>query len=439
MKPFFSAILIVFIAYQSVQAQFSFNGQILNRSEYRHGYGNLIDTSASAAFSIGQRSRLTAAYATEKARFALSLQDIRTWGNTPQANIIDGYLSLHEAYLEILFNDKLSAKIGRQELDYDDARFLGNLDWVLQARSHDIALLKYADTTQQLQIHAAFAYNQTGDFLSGSYYSLSNQYKIAQMLWINKKWNNWTMGFLLWNNGLQADSSIVHREKVNYTTTLGIPICQYKLKNFALQGFFYYQLGRDIKNKELAAIDASAELNYNKKLNAEKNNKIGLSIGFEYLSGTSQTDTANHKNQSFNPLYGTNHRHNGYMDYFYVGGRHINSVGLIDAYFNLKYDLNAKVFLGGSLHYFSAAQDLKDPQLSAYQDADPYLGTEIDLSAGYRFSESVSFQAGYSQLFAANSLALLRNTSTEANTQNWAYLAILFRPGMKNKFTGLKW
>lgn len=440
MKSFLIILFIIGITCHDAQAQFNLNGQILNRSEYRHGYGTLIDTSQSAAFAIGQRSRLGATYSSEKVRFALTMQDIRTWGNTPQAKISDGFLSLHEAYVELYFNPKLSAKIGRQELDYDDARFLGNLDWVLQARAHDIALLKYVDTTKQIQIHAGFAYNQTGDFLNGNYYSLTNQYKIAQMLWVHKKWRDYlTMGFLFWNNGLQADTSIVHREKVNYTTTLGIPICQYELDDWALKGFFYYQFGSDISNKKVAAFDVSAELRYSHSLNAEKKRKIGMSTGFEYLSGTSQLAIAPTTNESFNPFYGTNHRHNGYMDYFYVGGRHINSVGLLDVYFNLKYDVNPKLFVGGSVHYFSAAADIIDRTSTVLLAAKPYLGTEIDLSAGYIFSESVSFQAGYAQLFAGNSFSFLRPTATKSDTQNWAYFAVLFRPNMKNKFTGLKW
>ena len=55
----------------------------------------------------------------------------------------------------------------------------------------------------------------------------------------------------------------------------------------------------------------------------------------EMMRGTEKT-----KNNSFSPLYGTNHAHNGYMDYFYVGGRYENGVGLQDMYLYTKYDIN---------------------------------------------------------------------------------------------------
>ena len=34
-------------------------------------------------------------------------------------------------------NEKFAFKVGRQEINYDDARIFGNVDWAMQARSHD--------------------------------------------------------------------------------------------------------------------------------------------------------------------------------------------------------------------------------------------------------------------------------------------------------------
>lgn len=437
MNRFFTILIGIQILFtQSALAQFNLSGQILNRSEYRHGYGNLIDSGVNPAFSIGQRSRLNATYQVDKVRMGMAIQDIRTWGNTPQTKITDGFLSVHEAWLEFNISPKFAAKIGRQELDYDDARFLGNLDWALQARAHDIALLKYTDSAQKLSIHGGFAYNQTADVLSGNYYNLVNQYKLAQFFWFNKKWDKFTLGGLIWNNGLQGDSAVFKEEKVLYTTTIGLPVIRYQEHNWTFNGFFYYQFGNDIKDRKVNAIDASAEVNYTRSYTHGK--KLSATLGVEYLSGTSQTDTANKEIKSYNPMYGTNHRHNGYMDYFYVGGRHLNSVGLIDGYFNLKYDFNSKFFAGMNLHYFQSAAAIRDTKVAGIVEASSYLGTELDLTAGYIFNDVLSFQAGYSQMFASESMKLLRGGNA-AGVQNWGYFAILFRPNMKNKFTGLKW
>lgn len=439
MKKIILVLAIYLMSSNTLFSQFNLSGQILNRSEYRHGFGTLLDTGVAAGFSIGQRSRLNATYSADKVKFGMAVQDIRTWGNTSQIKITDGMFSVHEAWMDIQFNSNISAKIGRQELDYDDARFLGNLDWALQARAHDIALLKYNDSANHLQVHAGFAFNQTGDFMSGTYYNQANQYKIAQMFWLNKKWNKFTVGFLFWNNGMQSDTTITkNKDKVNYTATFGIPVLEYKEKDWTFRGFFYYQFGWDQRDKNVAAFDGNAEINYTKQLDATKKNKISLTGGFEYISGTSQIDPANTQNNSFNPLYGTNHRHNGYMDYFYVGGRHINSVGLMDGYLRTKYEFNPNIFIGATMHIFNSAADIRDINLGGLNKASSYLGTELDVTGGYKFSEAISFQGGYSQMFGSESLQMLRGGNKDA-VQNWAYLAILFRPGMKNKFTGLKW
>ncbi|MDZ7608893.1 MAG: hypothetical protein U5K79_25710 [Cyclobacteriaceae bacterium] len=52
------------------------------------------------------------------------------------------------------------------------------------------------------------------------------------------------------------------------------------------------------------------------------------------------TDLTDTNDKSFNPLYGTNHKFYGYMDYFYVGNSHGQvgngtTSGLIDLIKNL--------------------------------------------------------------------------------------------------------
>lgn len=64
--------------------QFTVGGQILQRSEFRNGYGKLIDTTQSPAVFIGHRARIHALYTHEKVRFHVSVQDVRTWGNAEQ-------------------------------------------------------------------------------------------------------------------------------------------------------------------------------------------------------------------------------------------------------------------------------------------------------------------------------------------------------------------
>jgi hypothetical protein len=80
---------------------------------------------------------------------------------------------------------------------------------------------------------------------------------------------------------------------------------------------------------------------------------------------------------AFTPFYGTNHKFNGFMDYFYVGN-HINSVGLNDVY--LKYNWSKKKFvINADLHYFASAGKIAE-------DTENNLGTELDLTFSYKNS-----------------------------------------------------
>ena len=123
------------------QHKIELSGQYLTRLEQRHGYRNLANLNSKSAVFFTQRVRLNFDYQNKYVRLFTSIQDARVWGNEPQAQNV-GSFGLHEGWAEIFIKDKASIKLGRQELVYDDHRLLGNLDWVMAARSHDGLVIK---------------------------------------------------------------------------------------------------------------------------------------------------------------------------------------------------------------------------------------------------------------------------------------------------------
>ncbi len=427
--------LIVTLAPQQASAQLTWGGQLLQRAEFRNGYGKLIDTAQSPAVFVGQRARIEATYSLEKVRFHVSLQDIRTWGSTPQANASDAFLSVHEAWSEIQLDSNWTLKLGRQELNYDNSRFLGNLDWVLQARSHDMALAKYE--RGNFKLHIGAAYNAAAESLVDQPYAVPNQYKAAQMLWMEDHWGKFQLSFLFWNNGLQythTDSiGEVTAQGVRYSQTIGLPTIRYESGNFTLSGFYYQQLGVDVADRTIQAYDASAQGSYLFDLNKEKGIALRTTLGGELLSGTAQ-DATDNVNRSYSPMFGTNHVFNGYMDNFFAGGWPAHATGLLDVFLRVRYDFNKRTFVSMDIHEFqTAANVIKDGQ-----KMDGQLGNEIDLSFGHIVNDVLSVQAGYSQMFATTTLEKVEAVPTMANVQNWTYIAILIRPKMKKRFTGLQ-
>ncbi len=151
-----------------------------------------------------------------------------------------------------------------------------------------------------------------------------------------------------------------------------------------------------------------------------KPGKIAFVLGFESLSGTDQSGEST--NHSFFPLYGTNHKFNGLMDYFYVGN-HANNVGLNDVYAKALIPMGAKSSLGTDLHFFSSNADLK-------QNLSKNLGTELDLVFSRTIAKNIKMNAGYSQLFDTESMQNIKGVSNSAKTNNWGWVLLIVNPNL---------
>lgn len=427
------AVLLLFFSIPSY-SQFDFSAQIIQRSEFRNGYGQLIGKGTDPAVFISYRARLQFEYKVKKLRLYSSIQDVRTFGNTPQIKLNDPFLSVHEAYADILADSSWAIRIGRQELNYDNFRFLGNLDWALQARAHDFILIKYENNA--LKVHVGGGYNQDNEKLAGGIFTTGNQYKTAQLARIEYGYKNFDFSFLFWNDGRQfvvkdsADKVI--SKGVRFKQTIGLPMLRYRIGNTTIGAFYYHQLGKDVSNKTMNAFDASLFVSQRVPINKEKKTGFTFTLGTEVISGTATNNTSQN-NFSFSPLYGTNHAHNGYMDMFFVGGRFENSVGLYDAFLRIKYDVTSNIFLSLNTHYFNAYAKVYNNT----ENLNPYLGTELDFTFGYKIIESVSIQAGYSHLLQSNTMNVLEKVAEPNEVQNWAYLMLVYRPFSDKKFIGL--
>lgn len=427
-------LLGAFVLAGPSSAQFTFGGQLVQRGEYRNGYGKLIPEGADPAMFISQRSRIQGEYQHGRMRMFLSVQDVRTWGNTPQLNSTDSSLSAHEAFVEIRLDTNWTMKLGRQELNYDNARFLGNVDWALQGRSHDMALIKFERNAYKL--HFGGGFNEDSESLTWDPYSTRGQYRTALMLHGERKFRRLDLAVLFWNNGRQfvdRDSAdVITGHGIRSSRTLGISTLKYQWKQNGISGFAYYQTGRDVKNTPINAVDMGVQLTRLFHTNDAKKNQLRLTLGGELISGNA-TGASSDRNKAFSPMYGTNHMHNGYMDLFFVGGRYEGLTGLKDLFVLTRFDISSAFFISMNGHLFSTYADYAVNGVVQ----DRMLGTELDATAGYVLSNSVSFQAGYSQLFATSTLEKIQNVPDPQSIQNWAYLMIVFRPGSDKKFIGL--
>ncbi|WP_299133965.1 alginate export family protein [uncultured Tenacibaculum sp.] len=402
-NTYLSSILLLFITTLSY-SQLKIDAELRPRAEYRHGFKTLFPNDANAAMFVSQRTRLNTSFSMDKLNFHISFQDVRVWGDVPQLNIADANgLSLQQAWAEILLDRNFSLKLGRQEVVYDDSRIFGNVNWAQQARSHDMALLKYKKN--DFRIDVGLAFNQSKEGLVGTNLTTPKTYKAMQFAWFHKEWNNFSGSFLFLNNGLQSSIGL------KYSQTIGTHI-KTKVYRLDIVSNLYYQFGNDILNRDLSAYLLGLEANY------KVTDKIKLGLGMELLSGNDY-NTPGNKNYAFTPFYGTNHKFNGLMDYFYVGN-HANNVGLLDVYMKVNYKLNPKSSLTTFIHNFSAAADINTT-------VSKQLGTELDIVYGYKFTKEIGIKAGYSHMFPTEGMEILKGNN-DNNTNNWGWVMVTIKP-----------
>lgn len=409
-------VLITFTTI-SINAQtLEVDADLRARFEYRHGFNNLFPDNAEPAAFVNQRTRLNIGYETEKLQLFVAVQDVSIWGDTRQILPVDGNdsFSLFQAWGQLQFNENWSTKVGRQVISYDDERIFGALDWAMQGRFHDAAIIKFKKDDFMLDVGGAFSQererNEGNDFSIQGFFT----YKSMQYAYLKKSWKKSSASFLFLNTGFQNFTGVNNDEPdgVSYRQTAG-SYFKFPINKVNFAGSAYYQFGEVNNTTDLAAYQLSLEGTY-------KSGKVLYGLGFEMLSGTDQDGDS--KNKSFFPLYGTNHKFNGFMDYFYVGN-HANNVGLNDVYAKAVITTGEKSSLLLKGHYFAANADLTG-------GADKYLGTEVDVVYTQKLIKNVKLNVGYSHMFASESMSLIKGGRPNDNTNNWGWVQLIINPNL---------
>ncbi len=413
-KNFVILFLLSILSFCEMYCQFTVDADLRARFEYRHGFNNLFPNDADPAAFVAQRSRLNIGYQEELFKIFLSVQDVSTWGDTRQILPVDGNdsFSLFQAWGQVFLNDQWSLKAGRQVISYDDQRIFGGLDWAMQGRFHDAALVKFTDDGFDMDL--GFAFSQEGQVNDGTAFNIQGffTYKAMQYAYLKKAWERNSVSFLFLNTGFQKFTGVNEDEPdgVFYRHTAG-SYFKFPIDNVNLSGSLYYQFGNANAITDLSAYQFLLEATYK-----PENTLYG--IGLELLSGTDQNGDS--KNKSFFPLYGTNHKFNGFMDYFYVGN-HANNVGLNDFYGKVVFTIGEKSTMLFKAHYFLSNANLLN-------DADKYLGTEMDVVYTGVISKALKFNVGYSHMFASESMSLIKGGRPNDNTNNWAWVQLIIAP-----------
>lgn len=413
-------LLIIFIALtQTSYAQLGISADLSPRAEYRHGYRRMPLENDKAAININQRSRLILDWRSENLITKFSFQDVRVWGQVPQKTPAP-FMEIHEAWAELLFNSTLSLRIGRQELRYDNQRFLAINDWIPQGQKHDMALLKYEGDAGKL--HFGSAFNQEWAAFGrnfGTNYGVNN-YKYMNFLWYNRNiTEDANLSLLAIADGFEEQKGLNHNPmhvRGTYSAML-----KYNLDGISLMLNPALQNGKTRQGKDIAAWYIRAE--------AETRPLDGLRtiFGIEILSGNDPED--NEKFRAFDPTHGAGHANSGLMDYFTNYPVHTAGAGLTNPFIKNNIRINANTTASADLHLFFIQNDFLayNVENDSFEKINKYLGTELDLLINYRFNEFTRIIGGFSMMFGSESMEIIKGGSSNEPAY-YVYIMLRIRP-----------
>lgn len=393
--------------------------EVRPRLEFRSGFKTPLQHGQDPAVFVEQRSRVHLNYTTAPIMVRLVAQDVRIWGNQnsiykSEANLINMY----EAWAQYAFDGAWAVRFGRMELDYDNARFLGNLDWAQQGRSHDAVVIRYHNGSTGWSANLGATWNQANvtepGKLSGNFYPLSGNNKTMQFVWLNRKFETGAVSVLLHNDARQRADTTIH-----FMQTLGINGF-HQVGETTLRGEAYLQTGADGMGNDVSAYLLGFEVN--RAFDARQ-----LALGVDISSGSKRDATTNN---AFNPLYGTNHKFYGFMDYFHVGNAFRQpggtfDVGLINVFQKLSWNLDARSNLGVHVHQFVAPVDIFDATGNVMSS---YLGTEMDIMFTWRPTPVAAFTFAYSVMVQTDTMNRIKSSTNAKDLQQWAFVMLLVRP-----------
>ncbi|MCI0747981.1 MAG: alginate export family protein [Verrucomicrobia subdivision 3 bacterium] len=408
------------------------NAYLLERLRVRAGYTD-------KWFSALVEGRSSLAQGDE--RFA-STGPVPKKGEGPEQDSID----LHQAYFTVGNHKEfpLSLKVGRQELSYGEERLVGAFAWNNIGRVFDAAKLRWQNEwfgadffTSRVVIPEDGRFNVANDYdwFSGVY---ATSPKIPK--------HSLDIYFLSRNASPEAAIAEPHPQfpqpsaRDIYTFGARLKSNPGQIGNWDYTIDLIGQLGnfRDPRAGAPAArLDHEAYAVVLQGGYTFKDAWATPRLGVEYAHGSGDSDPTDDKHSTFENLFPTNHKFYGYMDLFSLQNIHD-----VRGIFQLKPHPRLSVAVEG--HSFWLA-DTSDSLYNAGGVArggvntnvgngngygvnstyDSYVGSEVDVVAGYAVTRFAQLEAGYGHFFVGDYVEDSLSNPTRGSTDaDWVYVQL---------------
>jgi len=401
------------------------NAYVLERIRYHLGYTD-------KWWSAYVEGRSSLAQNDERwAYFPAAAGTVARKGDGPESDIID----LHQAYVT-LGNHKefpLSLKVGRQEMIYGEERLIGAFGWNNIGRVFDAVKLRWQNPLFGADFFGSrvvipedgrFNVENDYDFFSGVYATTT---KIPK--------NTLEVYLLARNASLQAVRAEPSPQNPQpsardiYTAGLRFKSNPGELGNFdyTLEGAYQFgdfrdpRAGAPAKRLDHEAYMVVLQTGYTfNDLWAKPR------LGFEYSHGSGDSDAHDGKHETFENLFPTNHKFYGYMDFLSLQNIHdLRGIFQLKPHPRLSLAVEGHGFWLADTHdsFYTSAGTARGGTATTpgtgygvnpgYKN---FLGTELDVIAGYAVTRFAQLEVGYGHFFVGDYI----ESSLSATTRGWA-------------------
>lgn len=370
-----------------------------------------------AAFIL-ERTLFGAGYSKSNFSFRLTAQHSGTWGSSE-----GGVFNVYEAWVQMGSDKGFFAKIGRQNLSYDDQRIFGADDWAMTAMSHDVLKLGYEGHGHK--VHVIGGFNQNPSNMRGGTYFVGDlqPYKALEALWYHYDIPRTNIGasLVFMNMGMQGGEKGVDEQ--TFQQQLAGTYLSYTPKKWNMEAAYYHQFGDDSSGLPIDAWMTSAKVVFS------PSEHWSFKTGYDYLSGDEDFATPDEGHvgivrhetvHGFTSLNGSHHKFFGAMDFFYVTTYFYGfTPGLQNAYAGFECKPKGRFSFDASYHFLATATKL--------QNADKPLGHEFEFSASLDITKEARLSAGYTFMRGTETMVVLKRSS-DSRELHWGWIMLSVTP-----------
>ena len=445
-------------------ADVSFSGQFRPRWQSNDDFSD----SNNARSNFTTRARLNAkANVNANTEVFLQFQSVGTWGNATQVGNTDtasatrvsagdansandrvADVGFHQAFVTLknFMGQAVSAKIGRQQIVLDGHRLFGHTGWTDGGQSSDAIRFDHAAGNHTLSyVYVAGVENESATTNTDA----NVHFHVVRANTQGIMGGDLTGMFVVTDDNATGGTAW---DDDSTWYTIGARQ-KGKLAGLDYRVEYYHQFGDgapDANNTNFtgaytsltdsADVDRDASLFGVRVGKTFKNAKLSptITLWFDSLSGTDDSDAAGQDFGTFNTLMDTGHKFYGFMDqYLAANGSGSDYYGLQDIALKTKFKLSDVNTFKVDFHHFQTQTELDDGDSDTIRTNDSNfgsvgtgtmngdLGQEVDVTLVHKYDSNTKIVAGYSHYFSTQAFSVMRQGDNNLNDDSdWMYVML---------------